>query len=68
MNASQYQSALLHRLPDDQGGGWQIIRIKHNRQQEIITTLATVIGDWLAERWAGLAAQNLAGTSEFEID
>lgn len=66
MPAFQFQSILLHELPDAQG--WQIIGIKHNRQREIIATLAAVTGDWLAERWANMAAQNLAGKPAAEID
>jgi hypothetical protein len=66
MPAFQYQSVLLHQLPD--GEGWQIISITHNRQREIVATLAATAGEWLARRWADMAAQNLAGKPAAEID
>lgn len=66
MPAFQYQSVLLHQLPGSQG--WQIIGIKHNRQREIIATLAATAGDWLATKFADLAAQNLAGKPSADID
>lgn len=65
--AFAFQNVLLHTLPDNQG--WQIIGIRHNnRQREIIATLAPAAGEWLAQRWADMAAQGLAGKPSADID
>jgi hypothetical protein len=64
--AFQYQFVLLHQLPDAQG--WQIIGIKHNHLRETIATVTATAGQWLAEKYADLAAQNLAGKPSAEID
>jgi hypothetical protein len=64
--AFPFQSILLHTLPG--GQGWQIIAIKHDRTRELVATLTPAAGEWLAQRWADLAAKNLTGLPAADQD
>lgn len=66
MPAFKYKAVLLHQLPD--GQGWHILGIRHNKTQELIAMIAPAAGEALTEKWANMAAINLAGKPYAEPD
>lgn len=62
----KFKRVILHALPGEQG--WHIVGVTQNGKQEVIAIVDQVAGEWLAERWADLAAKNLAGQQSAEVD
>ncbi len=65
MPAFQFQNIILHALP---AGGWEVIGVRHSRQQVVIATVTAVIGQEEVERLANWFAKNLAGKPYAEVD
>lgn len=73
MPAFKFSSITLVKHPKSslpgEHQGWVIIGTRaDSNKQEILATLSTEVDDWLAERWADLAAKNLAGQSSAVIE
>lgn len=66
MPAFQFQSVLLHQLPDLQG--WQIIGIKDDGTRVLIASMHHITGQDQAERLANQLAKDLAGKPYAEVD
>lgn len=66
MAAFAFKNIIFHEMPDCKG--WQLIGIRHDRNQEVIATLAGRLGEVLAEKWANQAAITLAGKPYAEPD